>query len=304
MDRGTSCGYGGYNVNYEVYMIGGLKPKSYDVRDMKLGQAFDLPSLSELPKSFHLDLPRVLHQGFNTDFCSATAGGSLVELHEKAPLAWQWAFAVGKLLDGGDVDSFGLELRTICKVLVKYGIPEEKDIPAEFASKPPEFLRRIENWPNDLYDKALKHRQGSFVSITGDTDAFDDIRRYIFKFKNQQNGVLFGVLWGWSLNQIIMETAGESNYGHALASLGWDEKDGKPYLYIQNSYGEEAGEGGRHYFGRDVINKNVDIYGAFAFNDLTKEDLRQVIQDRQLLQLSFIEKILFYLRKYFKEIVK
>lgn len=257
---------------------GGLKEKKIDERDYKLGAMWDLPRLEDLPREFIVGLPPVLDQGSGTDLCAAAAAHSAAFLHEKTPMAWKWLFAVGKWKEG-DVDSFGLELRTAAKVLCKYGIPNESDIPEDFKDKSPEFLRRIENWPEELFDKAIKNRQGSFFDVTGPYDAYDNLKATIFKFASEENAVIFGVKWGWSIDQLIMDSVPEYGSGHALTHIGWREKDGIEYLYIQNSYGEDAGENGRHYFSREVINANIAKYGAIMFHDMTAEDAEYYLQN-------------------------
>lgn len=284
-------------------MIGGLKEKIEDPNIFKVGAVFDLPALSELPEEFTISLPRVLDQG-DTDFCTAAASGILTEAHEGVELAWPWVFAVGKLLEGEGPDTFGLQLQTVCKVLCKFGIPEVADLPPGFLNQSPEILRRIENWDPELYNKALKHQQGSYISVEGVFDTFDDIRATIWKFRNDKSGVMLGVMWSWALSQVIMEVDGQGQFGHAMVNVGWRVRDGKTYLYIQGSSGESAGENGRHYFSREVINNNVKKFGAYLIHDLKKEDVEQIIRDRQGLQLSLLKWILLKLKTYYNNIIK
>lgn len=74
----------------------------------------------------------------------------------------------------------------------------------------------------------------------------------------------------------------------------------KEYLIIQNSYGKEAGNGGWHYFSREIINKYVGLYGAFTFIDMDPETAKYLqaneikVGDSWIIQLyKLIKNILF-----------
>lgn len=248
----------------------GLKPKTQDERDFKLGSVYDLPSLKSLPRKFLLPKVKIKNQR-QSDFCAAFASCTISELQEGVELAPEWLFAVAKSIEGGDPDSFGLELRSVCKAHQKHGCIEAKDSPYSLENKPASFLRRIENWP-DLYDKAIVHKKGSYFDVKGPYDSFDDIRASIFKFKS---GVLIGVVWSWDKSKAYIDEASDEGEGHALAvALGWDGD----YLVVQNSWGKDTGKDGYHYIHRNVINKFVGMYGAYMFSDISKEEAEDYIK--------------------------
>lgn len=246
----------------------GLRPLPPDSRDFKLGDLIDFPALSDLPASYTAGLPPIIDQDTplnpNTDFCAAAASCCVLELREGIQLGYEWAFAVGKWMSG-DIEAFGIDLRTMCSVYTTYGVIEASQSPFTMATQPSEFLRNIDNWPETLFELALAHKQGSYISVTGPYDAYDNIRATMWKFQNEKCGVLFGVIWGWPLSQTIMDTIPTSGSGHALAQIGWDEQG----IFVQNSAGPNAGIGGRHYFTRDVINDFVALYGSFIIHPLT-----------------------------------
>lgn len=254
----------------ETLINGGLRELLPDTRDLKVGSLFSLPSLEELPESFVIGLPTVVNQR-DSDFCAAASSCAVRELQEGTPLLYEWVFAVAKMLDG-DINGFGTDLRTVCKVHQKYGAPERTDCDLSLENHDANFLRRIENWPNDLFEKAIKHQASSYFSVQGQYDGYDNIRATMWKFRNEKCGVLFGVMWGWALSQIVMETPTQGS-GHALAQIGWTPKG----MYIQNSYGVEAGESGRHYFSREVINSFVDKFGCFMFHDMPVETAKELM---------------------------
>jgi C1A family cysteine protease len=48
---------------------------------------------------------------------------------------------------------------------------------------------------------------------------------------------------------------------------------------LQNSWGLDVGDNGYHYVSREVINKNVSMYGAYMLVDLEKEKAEHMIEN-------------------------
>lgn len=248
--------------------IDGLKILPRDKRDIKLGQVMTLPDISELPYEFRL-IPfkikrQIDFQGTNTDMCSAFSSTSCSELQENIELEPTWSFAVSKI---GDLKSWGNNLRNACKPHTKFGAIEKQESPYNLENKTADFVRNIENWPN-LYNKAILHKKKSYVFVDG---GFNDIKAYIWKFKAEKRGVMIGLLWGWPLQDVIIDKESEQGFGHAVLAIGFQGD----YLIILNSYGEEAGDKGFHYIHKDIINNATNRYGAFAFVDMDAELLKK-----------------------------
>ena len=113
----------------------------------------------------------------------------------------------------------------------------------------------------------MEHKKKTFFKVTGPYDAFDNLRASIFKNKSM---ALMGLIWGWPLDEIFMEEPATRGNGHAVAAIGYATEDEEPYLVIQNSYGINAGAGGKHYLSRKVVNDAVEKYSAFMFLDLCR----------------------------------
>lgn len=276
----------------------GLNPLPKDDRDFALGAIITLPKLAELPREFRHE-PLGIKQQFGTDMCTAFSTCAASELQEGVQLVPEYQFALIKELMGGDINAFGADLRVAMKSHVKIGAIEEKDRPAGFSltEKDEAILRRIENWPQDLKDKALIHAKGSFFSLTGPYDAFDNIRATIWHFREEKRVPVYGVRWAWDLNEPFIKTVKDGGTGHAIYATGWMESGGIPYLVIPNSFGTENGDNGYFYMSREVVNAFVSIYGAFIFIDMTKEEYQQRLRDRSNISifsqiLSFFAKIL------------
>ena len=253
-----------------------LHPLPQDPRDFQLGALFTLPEVSELPPDFEFSV-KIKDQG-SSDFCTAFSSTLASELQEDTELSPEYVFAQAKKLAGGDVDSFGLNLRDIAKAHVKIGTVEKSEAPFSLENQNQSFLRRIENWPVELEEKAKKHRKQSYLAPFGDSDFFDDIRRCIYKFRDEERAVFFGVMFGWSLSQKIIDTIPDNGFGHAMAIVGWQTINRIPYLKVANSAGTSVGENGFHYFSREVINHFVGLYGAYMFLDKSKEELEYLIE--------------------------
>lgn len=257
--------------NMENKIIGGLQKLKKDSRDLKLGAIIQLPKLEELPSEFIIEPLSVKNQidylGNNTDACTAFATCGASELQEGIELCPEYTFALTKI---GNLKDWGANLRDACKTHIKYGALEVVESPYTYKNKTADVLRDINNWP-DLKDLAIKHKKHSFVSISGNYDNFDNIKATLWYFRNEKRSVITGVNWIWNLSSVFLTKKSGNGFGHAIFVIGFKDN----YLIIQNSYGKEAGENGRHYLHRDVVNKAVNNYGAFMFIDQESELLKK-----------------------------
>jgi hypothetical protein len=273
----------------KVRKIGGnLKVLPKDNRDFKLSAILKLPPLEELPEEFELK-PLVVHSQLNSDYCTQEASCGVSELQEEVELSPEWCFAVSKMISG-DPEDFGQDLRTAVSVHTKYGAIEKSEAPYSIQDTEDEIIRYINNWPKELFEKALKHRKKSYFKVDGQYDAFDDIRAYIWKFKGESRACVLGLEWSWPLEQEIMDKVEEYGGGHAVYCRGWKKINGITYLIIQNSYDKEAGNNGSHCFSREIINKFAEKYGVFTFVDMPEEEAKQVAWSKCRRVLETIKK--------------
>ena len=245
----------------------GLLPLPKDERDLSVGAIYSLPKLSEIPDSFDIETLEVKDQK-ESDFCSAYSSTTASELQEGVRLEPSWIFAMSKTLSK-DPDSFGQDLRTIMSAHVKFGGIEERTSPFSIENKSSDFLRHAENWPN-LRKNALWHKKCSYMDCKGNFDAYDNIRACIWKFRKEKRLVVSGLLWGWPTETERINDVGNPAGGHAIVYKGWKGE----YLIMQNSYGRKAGRNGVHLIHRSVVNKYVDMYGAYMFQDITPDEAR------------------------------
>ena len=277
-------------MNENTINVTGLLPTPDDPRDYQLGKIIKLPPLEELPDSFSLTPLSVKNQ--IDDFCTAAATCGMSELQEGVELSWRYSMALSKMLSG-DPKQWGQDQRTAMKTHQKLGALELTDSPLE-GNYDSDFLRNIDNWPEELKDKISKHRKEAYVKISGPYDAFDNIRASIWKYRDQKRAPGFGLLWNWPLSDPKIDNPQEGGSGHMTYFLGWEGKD---YLILQNSYGIKVGDEGKFYIHRDIVNHYFDIFGSYMFIDMTPEDAK-ALMDGNL--YSWIVKIKLFIRKLFK----
>jgi hypothetical protein len=244
---------------------GGLNLTPKDERDFLLGAIITLPKLSELPESFSFETLNVKDQK-DTDYCTAFASCLVSELQEEVELCPEWSFAASKEISG-DADKFGQDIRVAMKTHQKVGAIEKKVSPYSLENKEDSFLRKIANWPKNLYNFALFHSKESYFKITGPYDHYDNIRASIWKFRDMKRGVVTGVVWSWNLSDVLLTGISENGSGHCIPIKGWN-KEGEE---VQNSYGLQAGKNGIHFISRETVNHFVEMYGAYMFVDISPE---------------------------------
>jgi len=253
-------------------IIEGLRETPVDNRDFQVGALFRLPSIAELPDNFELTGYRIKDQK-DTDYCSAYMATGMSELQEDVELWPDFNFACSKELTG-DNEEWGQNLRDALKALTKYGsVPQSEAVEVK---KP----RYLSSYPERLKDIAVKYKKQTFLNVkpTAGMDAFDTIRSTIWHFRNEKRAVGFGVVFGWNLDDKIIDTIPDSGFGHALYTVGWKNIDDKPYLIVVQSAGNSAGDNGVHYFSREVINHYVARYQAYMIVDMPREDVEYMLE--------------------------
>ena len=133
-------------------------------------------------------------------------------------------------------------------------------------------------------------------------DYFDCIKSALWRFKDEHRAVQIGVIWenSWTYQTYINKSNKEDKTGgHALAVIGWKDKD---YLIIQNSIGKEIGENGIQYIHRDIINANKQ-FGALMFADMPTDLTREeILKKSKYYRSNLWQKIILLLADYLKDI--
>ncbi len=280
----------------------GLKFLSHDDRDFKLGALIKWPKLNELPREYQvkpLSIKNQLADG-NDDFCAACAGSGMIEPKEEAELFYPFLFAAAKYEGKDDVNSFGLELRSVGKALVRWGVPELKDVPDEVKNLTPDQRRVFNNYitHQELVRSADKHRAKTFFFINGPYDAYDNARAAQHYFRKSKQHLMMGVEWGWQLNDYTL-TGFPHGFGHALWVNGWDN-DG---ITVVNSAGSEAGKSGVHKITRETFNKYANDYGLMMVVDISREEAEYRLNNNLKLNENWAISMVRSLIKMIQEII-
>jgi hypothetical protein len=212
---------------------------------------------------------------------------AISEVQEGTELNPAWSFAKSKEIQG-DYTTWGCDLRSAMKAHVEFGALEQELSDWSVDTKDTDTLRNIANWQ---YYPTLRHRKKTYFKVSGRYDHFDNIKATLVKF-NTPIGI--GVQFGWKTSDVLLDTIGKG-YGHAMTVVGYKGDT----LAVLNSYGTSAGADGIHYMTRNVVNHFVNIYGAYTFTDMDKDDAKYnadrgiIDTDNWLIQLWKAIKYLF-----------
>jgi hypothetical protein len=266
------------NNNKAIEFIGGLRPTPRDKRDFSLGAIVPQWNITSVPNKDFLvgDVIGIKSQKLS-DFCTGFSVCAVSELQEGMALNPCYQFAKIKQIEGSYA-GWGANLRSAAKSVCDWGsIEADKGYTVE--EQPRDFLANWANWTG--YDTdAEKHKKRSYVSVDGQYDFFTNIRIALWQFRDEKRGIIVGTTWrpSWTYAEHgIVPKAEDTNYGfgHAIAIIGQKMIGDEPYLVIQNSYGEMAGDKGFYYFPKEVVNKEFAPYGAYMFIDMPKEEVKK-----------------------------
>lgn len=282
-----------------------LKTLPKDDRDLRVGALFKLAPLTEIPDEFTVAEPLVIKDQMQTDECSAYASTAVSEDQEGIELSPEYQFYKSKQLEGKLLD-WGCDLRSTATSFTKFGSIEKGQAPLDVWDKREKIVGLEGKYWTDKHDKlALAHKKETYVVIdTSKHDFFDSIRLALWKFRNEKRTIFSGIMWchEW-LNPEggIIEKNGTALGGHAFKIFGWKQINGKPYLKIQQSYGESYGQKGILYMSREVANLAQD-YGAFMFVDEDPAKMKKYQEMGLKADSLAIVKLYYIFLDYFKKI--
>jgi hypothetical protein len=245
----------------------GLKPLAHDPRDLSLGGAFGVLDLSDVPGTdFLVAEPRFWKDQGASDLCTGYVVTSIAEDQgdgEELSPAFQFAASCRVRGTWGE---WGCDLRTAFLAPVKFGMLRASDVPEALRDADRDFFANWENWPAEAFAKAAQRRQGSFFSVDGPYDLFDDVRAARGRPRADRATVGVGALWKdtWSRSPggVLPKAPLEGGFGHALKIYGQKVIDGELHLVAQLSNGP-IGDRGRFYIPREVFNRDFAPYGQF-----------------------------------------
>jgi len=267
---------------------GGLVSLPTDNRDFSLGAVFGVKK--DLPQEFLVsgaDKLKMKNQG-GTDLCSAYATMTASEQQEQVELNPQFQFAFSKKISG-NIESWGQDLRSACATPKKFGSLEQQMILNSIGL--PENPRDWNDWGKRVIEIAQPHKKKSyFRADLGFGNKFDLIKSAIY----QHNSIVVsGLEWKSEYTyckNAIIKPSKESGFGHAIALIGWKIIDGKEYLIIHNSIGEDLGDNGLWYLPREMVDELR--YGNFVFKDMPADKVKLLLEQMKLKKISLMKKTL------------
>jgi len=298
-------------------VVEGLIALPEDKRDIPHSRVFGAPPVDIPLVDFDVVKGSKIKDQYDTDFCAGFSSSSINEdIQQKTFDEWYQFSKIKQVM--GDYTKWGADLRSACKALTKYGsLPKEKAVykyKAESTDgKDRDFLANWTNWPKYLDTYAGEFKCGSYFTVDGGGDYFDNIRAKLYQNKDKGQGVLLGVLWRPEWTYVVGGVIPEATYdkpqgsGHAIKACGQKIINGVPYVKIQNSWGEKMGDKGFYYFPRSVINKEVAMFGAFMLEDMDAEKAKTYIAYNLTTQdgaIGMIVKIILSIFNDFKQLLK
>jgi len=253
-------------------------PSPPDPRD------FDLARLEKVAVRLPVKLPDVvvLHpspivmdQG-GQPFCGGAAGASIGNAHydnlDRMPdggFSMRYTYWKSKEYDGIP-DKPGTYLRTVCKVMQKYGLLPDALLPFEDVPDKPEIT-------SEMDEKAKKYRVKAYARLW----SLDEIKQAL----NDGFYVLIGTIVtseNWNTDDGFLSwPQGFILGGHATKLFGYDDRLKKHvhvgYLFGLNSWGKKWGDGGRFYMPYDYYEwESADMPGFKVFQEAWALEFEEV----------------------------
>ena len=276
-------------------VLGGLQPTPEDVRDFSMGGLFgklELPPNIDFMVGKQLKIKDQEEDGLE-DGCTGYSLTSVSEKQEGVLLDPGFTFAMIKMLQGNL--EWGGDLRSGAKVAQKIGFIEVGQNPKDFGGKPRNFIANWKNWDLDLLKPlALAHKKETYVKVeAGGYDTFDSIRAALWNKKDENQTVYTGSVWRpgwlWAKDGLIPNQRIDGGVGHAFEAVGQVMFKNEPRLQIPNTYGDDVGKDGYHFFSRETVNREF-TFSAFQFIDMPRIEVEKELEKKGLLFTTLEEK--------------
>jgi hypothetical protein len=253
----------------------GLRPLKKDSKQAyRLGWVFDLPKLIDLPLEFEIPPFEVIDQKGN-DFCAAASVAGQNMIMNKKRVFYPALFAISKTLSK-DLKAWGQDLHTMERAAL-ISVPLWEDMPdyiiEKYVEQDWDYLRDINNYPEDMIEKGKKNANGSFFKVWHPKyDDYDTARAALWKFRDKEQTIVFGVIFSWLLDEEFLKGTKLEGFGHAMLKNGFSVTE--EGLIITNSYGKSAGKNGQHILARETINFFAKKFGMYMAVDMPKEEAK------------------------------
>lgn len=281
----------------------------YDPRTFSRSKYFG--AFTDVSKITDFDLApnaKVLNQGLGGESsCTAHANASISSIQEGVDLSPEYAMQATRRVTGGNPHVWGANVDDAMKAHVKFGCLESKDSPLSFEKDGQYKVEDPTNWDKTLDNKAIEHQKDSYMECDGYKDKFDSTRVAMWESfqtflrtnnPSHKKAPSIGFYWQpeWtSQASISMPLYPTKDFPHNVFARGQKTINGQPYIIIHNSYGKDAGDGGVHYFPRDVFNKFVAF--SRTFEDIDPERVKRMQWGLLALMANYLAMLSAWLTK-------
>ena len=267
--RGDTLSAIAYRFGFSLSQILIANPKITDPNKIYVGETITIP-----------ERPRMILNQLDLDFCTAFTTAELQYALFGVPIDPLYQMAKIKEIRG-EYTQYGASLRDACASAVTYGslplVLGPYTHNGSATDKTRDFLANWLNWPIGLDKTALKYKDMSYFTVDGIYDVFDNIRSMLQIHLQERRGVTFGLYWHdeWTeapggVIPIIMPTDTPGG-PHDMAVIGQKTINGVLYLVFQQTWGLTAGDNGRYYFPREIVDLcSREGYGAFILSRIDK----------------------------------
>ena len=250
-------------------------PKISNINKIYTGQVITIPART----------PIILNQ-LDLDFCTGFATTGIQDAMWGTENDPYYQFAKIKQTRG-EYTQYGANVRDGANSVVKYGSLQKIYAPYKYNGKPAagqpdrDFLANWNNYPKQLDMYARSEDDLSYFKIDGPNTAFQNILSTLYMHRQERRAISFGLFWhsAWTeaaggIIPSIMPNDADGG-GHNMFIVGKKTINSIPYLILQQSWGDTAGDKGFYYFQESIINLCVNEgYGMFAFSNVDASGLK------------------------------
>lgn len=271
-------------------MKNGVKPLKKDHRDYSYHRTFGNVATSFIECNFDAGFPVTNQEIANPLFnipalpfgCTGYTSTGLCQDADKKQYNPRYTYdetlAMEGIFEGNrEWEKVGCDIRDSLKSTIVYGV----QAPGEMTG-----------------DAALTHRRGAYFALEriGSYDWFDTLR---VTFENNKRSISIATPWfpsfaiapdGIVTAPLSYTDLSEATW-HNHRAPGWKMINGLPYIIDYSHQGEDIGDNGALYFGREIINQLMDIPGSGAFT-LAPFDGTMIYT----VKLTILQTIVSYLR--------
>lgn len=237
-----------------------VKPDRNDKRFLHT-KAFGLAPLADIPRYGLGRIPLKINQQFDTMYCTGAATESAAEYEEGRKFSFEFQVAAISRRAGAPI-VHGADPRMAYEARCDYGCLPDEMTPATLrlsAQGDPTAIADWNKWPPAVWLRARDYVAAGYFWLGSEYEPFDQVREALWNARDDNEVVMATGKWYEAWNQVgedgvIPATTDGQFFMHEYLFIDWIVINGRDYLVIQNSAGEEFGRGGVQFIDRATMN--------------------------------------------------